>query len=102
MNVLAECLRLRNELQSANDALMAREYPSLGPDPIRLVVGRKWHKLDIGTSGAFVVHAETGAVHGIKGYGKPHQNVYHGPADQLTGAILLPRRYARAHTPPAA
>lgn len=101
MDVQKECERLRDELTVAVQELPQKMY-------CRLMLGRTWHRLDImfetgaGGSGAFMIDAETGAVHGIKGYGRVHPNVYHGPADKLTGAVLLPRRYARAHCLPAA
>lgn len=98
--ILSECKRVQGELQVANDAYYKVEYPHSVPEPVRFIEGRKWHKLDIGTSGAFMVRIDDGLVVGIKAYGVPHMKAVHGYIDKITGAQLLPRRFARANTPP--
>ena len=108
MDILTECERLQGELQAANDEFYKAErckyfehYDSTHPlETVHLKLGRKWHKLDIGTSGAYMVNIRTGMVHGIKGYGVPHPKVIHGRIDLITGAQLYPRRWTRAGTPP--
>ena len=35
---------------------------------------KKYHYLDIGMSGAFLIDKETGEIYNIKGYGKPDKN----------------------------
>jgi len=104
-DIMQECERMRTELQTASDAMYQaqhqhwRDHPD-HMDKITVVPGRVWIRIDIGTSGAFMVHGETGLVHGIKGYGTPHKKVVHGRIDQITGEELLPRRFTRANTPP--
>lgn len=101
MDILTECERLRAELQTANDERYKAEYPGSNHfDAVTLIRGPKWHKLNIGSSGAYMVNAITGQVHGIKGYGTAHPKVIHGRVDQITGAQLLPRRWARAGVAP--
>lgn len=101
--ILNECARLAVELTTAvNDEHKTAGFTNFAPDVVTFKYSpKRWHKLDIGTSGAFLVDAETGLVYGIKAYGVVHPKVIHGPIDKLTGATLLPRRFARANTPPA-
>lgn len=100
----ADIERLRGELQMAHDRDIRSRYPEHADtllERITVKPGKRWTKIDVGSSGAFMVDTTTGLVHGIKSqYGVPHPHVVHGPASKITGSELLPRQYARAHTPP--
>ena len=34
--------------------------------------GRKWTRVDVGTSGRYMINQQTGQIHSIKAYGVPH------------------------------
>lgn len=46
--------------------------------------GKKYTKVDIGTSGRFMVENETGNIFGIKGYGVIHKGHYYGNLETTT------------------
>ncbi len=43
--------------------------------------GKKYTRVDIGTSGRFMVENETGNIFGIKGYGVIHRGHFYGTVD---------------------
>lgn len=43
--------------------------------------GAKFDKVDVGTSGKFMVEARTGNIYGIKGYGVVHRGHWYGTLD---------------------
>lgn len=45
--------------------------------------GKKFTKVDVGTSGKFMVENETGNIFGIKGYGVVHRGHWYGTLDTL-------------------
>lgn len=47
------------------------------------VSGRKYARVDVGTSGRYMVELATGAIYGIKGYGVIHRGHYYGTLDTL-------------------
>ncbi len=110
MNIRNEIERLRAELDEASRAEGAASMTKWTGKPLADLLernysaqahhGRKYARLDIGHSGAFMVDLTIGTVYGIRGYGVRHPQVIHGQVDRITGAQLLPRRFARAHTPP--
>jgi hypothetical protein len=60
-------------------------------DKVHYHVGGQYVRMDIRTSGAFMIHIETGVVYGIKGYGKVNKaknsgNIY-DPG--FNGSVLL-------------
>ncbi len=51
---------------------------------VRVVPGKKYTKVDIGSSGVYMVDSD-GAIYGIKGYGKVHKGHYYGTLDEIEG-----------------
>ena len=47
----------------------------------RVVPGKKYAKIDIGTSGRYMVEISTGNIFGIKGYGVIHKGHFYGTLD---------------------
>lgn len=45
--------------------------------------GRKYINVDVGTSGKYMVVAETGEIYGIKAYGVIHRGHYFGTLDTI-------------------
>lgn len=45
--------------------------------------GKKWAKIDVGTSGKFMVDLETGEIFGIKAYGVVHKGHPYGTLDTI-------------------
>lgn len=46
--------------------------------------GRKYAKVDVGTSGRFMVEVSTGNIFGIKGYGQVHKGHFYGTLDTIS------------------
>lgn len=46
-------------------------------------LGKKYAKVDIGTSGRYMVEVETGNIFGIKGYGQVHKGHFYGTLDTI-------------------
>jgi len=49
----------------------------------RVIVGQKYAKVDIGTSGRFMVEMATGNIFGIKAYGVIHKGHFYGTLDTI-------------------
>jgi hypothetical protein len=49
----------------------------------RIVPGKKYTKVDIGTSGRFMIVNETGEIFGIKAYGVIHKGHFFGTLDDF-------------------
>lgn len=45
--------------------------------------GKKYTKVDIGTSGRFMIENETGRIYGIKAYGVIHRGHYYGTLEEF-------------------
>ena len=67
-----------------------------GPDPekamrlhykssieTRIIPGRKYIKVDVGSSGKYMVDTATGEIFGIKGYGQVHKGHRYGTLDTI-------------------
>lgn len=50
----------------------------------KVKVGQKYTKVDVGTSGKFMVENATGNIFGIKGYGQVHKGHFYGTLDTIT------------------
>jgi len=48
-----------------------------------LSFGKKYIRLDIGTSGRYMIENETGAIYGIKAYGVIHRGHYYGTLETV-------------------
>jgi hypothetical protein len=62
----------------------------------RIRLGKKYDKIDVGTSGKLMVERETGEVFGIKGYGKIHKGHKYGTLDTISEwywGLYYPKQY---------
>lgn len=50
----------------------------------RIVPGKKYAKVDVGTSGKYMVDMATGIIYGIKGYGQVHKGHRYGTLDTIS------------------
>lgn len=97
-NQIKEILRQWHE---AGRAEFEREYKNLDYDSAKYRkhyhVGTKYIRLDVGSSGAFLLDSETGLIYGIKGYGVPDKKKIAGDASDpnFNGASLHPLRFRR-------
>jgi len=46
--------------------------------PVKIVEGRKYYNVDVGSSGKYIVTKDTGDIYGIKGYGVIHTGHHFG------------------------
>ena len=46
-------------------------------------LGQKYAKVDIGSSGRYMIEMSTGRIYGIKGYGVVHRGYYFGTLDTI-------------------
>jgi len=59
-------------------------YPGWQDDAkVTIKDGKKFAKVDVGTSGKFMVDYETGEIFGIKGYGVVHRGHCYGTLDTI-------------------
>jgi len=49
----------------------------------RVVMGKKYAKIDVGSSGKYMVEIETGRIYGIKSYGVIHRGHQYGTLDTI-------------------
>lgn len=45
--------------------------------------GKKYTKVDVGSSGKYMIDKETGIIYGIKGYGQVHKGHIYGTLDTI-------------------
>ena len=96
MAVESQTIQRLQEQQLACDANIQNAKTKVKP-------GKKFHKVDIGDSGRYMVEVETGNIFGIKGYGQVHKGHFYGTLDtisdyfwggyypeKIVGAPLLP------------
>jgi len=59
--------------------------------------GAKYIRLDVGSSGAWMVEISTGIIYGIKGYGTPDKKKIAGDVNdpEFDGAVLFRDRFRR-------
>ena len=78
--------RFAHFVQVTNLARLEEQYPTLRADSeyvtrnhtVRILPAKKYTKVDIGTSGRFMVVNETGEIYGIKAYGVIHRGHFYG------------------------
>jgi hypothetical protein len=66
----------------------AQGFTSFDPPAVKVKPGRKYIKVDVGTSGKYMVEPEpemeeTGHIWGIKAYGVIHRGHYYGTLDEI-------------------
>jgi len=57
------------QLQEKINEYFQKKYDFLKPDKVKIVPGKKYIKIDVGSSGKFMFDTEDGHLYGIKGYG---------------------------------
>jgi hypothetical protein len=50
---------------------------------VKVIPGKKYTKVDIGTSGRYMVENATGNIFGVKGYGVIHRGHFYGTVDTI-------------------
>ncbi len=60
-----------------------KDYPRLTPETVSISPGPKYTKVDVGSSGKYMVVNETGEIFGIKGYGVIHRGHQYGTLDTI-------------------
>ena len=78
------------KVKEAHLARIRREYPSLSSRPefmaaetVKVKPGSKYTKVDVGSSGRFMVVNATGEIYGIKAYGVIHRGHFYGTLDNV-------------------
>jgi hypothetical protein len=81
--------KLASLIQEETFERVRKEYPNTSPEfhlehsKTRVRSGSKYTKVDVGTSGKYMVVNETGEIFGIKGYGVIHRGHQYGTLDTM-------------------
>lgn len=82
--------KIKAFIELVGDQTKARafiEYPNSSKDPkfykVQAVEGKKYTKVDVGTSGKFMIDIKTEMIFGIKGYGVIHKGKMYGNLDTI-------------------
>lgn len=75
------------KVQSETLSQLKKDYPGL-PEPERsaktiIKPGKKYTKVDVGTSGKYMIVNDTGEIFGIKAYGVIHRGHKYGTLDTI-------------------
>jgi hypothetical protein len=73
---------LRAMIQAQQACRYRAEYPKVDPPRVTVKPGKRWVKIDVGTSGTYMVDRD-GTIYGIKGYGVPHLGYQYGTLDTI-------------------
>ena len=85
---MAKLQRLATLIQEQTRARILKDYPGYPPAQlekdytVKVILGRKFTKIDVGTSGKYMVD-EIGNIYGIKAYGVIHRGHYYGTLDTV-------------------
>lgn len=80
--------RFRERVTREQTERARKQYPTMPEECIlrdcvaTVRPGKRWIKVDVGTSGKFMIDQD-GAIYGIKGYGVPHLGHHYGTLDTL-------------------
>lgn len=89
MNITEKLETFRALVQSQYRAAYCAKYPDMPPDiterftAAKLTLGKKWARVDVGTSGKYMVEMTTGEIVGIKGCGVPHPGHRYGTLETV-------------------
>ena len=67
-----------SQVQEAENALYRLRWPSLTPEKVSVKPGVKYTRVDIGSSGRYMVVNATEEIYGIKAYGVINRRHYYG------------------------
>jgi len=75
-------------LQTQQNHVMMCRFPDLmkaNPEynKVTIHIGNKYTRIDVGTSGKYMVENETGIIYGIKGYGVPNKKKVYGTLETI-------------------
>jgi len=83
-NIPEKLEAFRALVQQQYRAQYCASYPTMHPEiterdtTVHLRPGKRWAKIDVGSSGKYMVEMTTGEILGIKGYGTPHPGHRYG------------------------
>jgi hypothetical protein len=72
---------LRESVEESWNSYWKSRYDTHRLEDAKLIAGPKYTKLDVGTSGKFMIVNATGEIYGIKTYGRIHLGHYYGTLD---------------------
>lgn len=81
----AKIERFAQKVQADTNDYFARTYSNLAPDKVSVKYGPKYTKVDVGSSGRYLVENATERIYGIKAYGVVHHGKYFGTLDEIDG-----------------
>jgi len=74
--------RFRARVEAEQWESLHRRFPNLKQELVTIKPGKKYTKVDVGTSGKFMV-TQDGEIFGIKGYGVIHRGHRYGTLDTI-------------------
>jgi len=77
-DLLQHLEHFRQLLETQQRERYARDYPHSVPPTVTIKTGKKYIKVDIDRSGAYMVESDTGDIYGIKAYGVIHRGHKYG------------------------
>jgi len=77
----AAMVQAEHEARHASGGVKPELYKDWSKTTIK--PGKKFTKVDVGTSGKYMVENETGNIFGIKGYGVVHRGHWYGTLDTI-------------------
>ena len=83
---MATIEEFRQLVQDQTRAELERRFPRspfMWNEGVRACPGPKYTKVDVGTSGKYMVENATGIIYGIKGYGRVHKGHVSGTLDTV-------------------
>ena len=83
LNMIEKLETLRSLIDKEYNERMSRQYPSLKPEIITIKPGNKYIKIDVGSSGKYMIEVSTGNIYGIKAYGVIHRGYKFGNLDTI-------------------
>jgi hypothetical protein len=72
---IQELAQIIEDQHAEHDAI---QFPKAPREKAVVKAGKRWTKIDIGTSGKLMVETATGEIYGIKAYGVPHLKHHYG------------------------
>ena len=73
-------------VEAEYQARLRRDYPSMPEnciDKVSIKPGKKYVKVDVGSSGKYMVDLSDGVIYGIKAYGVIHRGHIYGTLDTI-------------------
>ncbi len=74
---------LRALIEKEYNEKLLSDYPNLKPESVTVKPGSKYIKIDVRSSGKYMVEVATGNIYGIKAYGVIHRGHQFGNLDTI-------------------